>query len=415
MKELWSKWKKLSLLLKLLFAMIIGIALGLIFGEKILVVKPLGTLFLNLLKMCALPMILCSIIAGITGVKDAKSVGRAGVKILIYYLGTTILAAAVALLVTTIIKPGVGFELTTPFDGTITELPSILETFVNLFPSNIFGSLSSGSFAHALVFAILAGCGALKLPAEEKQKVHDFFETATELIGRILKIALGYAPIGVCVLIACCLGQYGTAFFAVAGKYLAANYVSCILMMVVYLALLTLFTGRNPFAFLKLALPSMMTAFGTQSSAAVLPMNLEAAEKMGGKKSVYSFTIPLGNQINKDGTAILLAASFLFAAQAGGVDISLATMIKVVLMSLLLTVGYGTTVAGGAVVQVTIMIEAFGLPLEIVAVVSGVLALMDGILTTNNNLGDLAGTMIVSDSEKKRDTKLGIKDEEENV
>jgi len=180
-------------------------------------------------------------------------------------------------------------------------------------------------------------------------------------------------------------------------------------MMAVYLALMTFFTGRNPIAFLRVALPSMMTAFGTQSSAAVLPLNLKAAETLGAKKNIYAFTIPLGNQINKDGTAILLASSFLFAAQAAGVPIDLATMVKVVLMSVLLTVGYGTTVAGGAVVQVTIMIEAFGLPLEIVAVVSGVLALMDGILTTNNNLGDLAGTIIVSDSEARREEKAGSK------
>lgn len=407
MKELWNKWNKVSLLVRLLISMAVGIVLGLVFGEKILVLKPLGTLFLNMLKMVVLPMIFCTLIAGISSVNDLASVGRSSLKILIYYFGTTILAAAVGLAVTSIIRPGVGFVLDTPFDGTITELPSALETFVNLFPSNIFSSLGSGNYAHVLVFCIFTGCAVLKMPEDKRNKIHDFFQMASDMVGQILQIVLGYAPIGVCVLIACCFGQYGASFFAVAGKYLGCAYLSCLVMMVIYLTLMTVFTGRNPIQFLKIALPSMMTAFGTQSSVAVLPLNLEAAEKLGAKKSVYSFTIPLGNQINKDGTAILLVASFLFAAQAGGSAVDFGTMVNVILMSLLLTVGYGTTVAGGAVVQVTIMIEAFGLPLEVVAVVSGVLALMDGILTTNNNLGDLAGTIIVSDSEVKYDRKVG--------
>lgn len=411
MKAFSTKWKKMSLLSKLLIGMLVGAILGIVFGESILVVKPLGTIFLNLLKMIVLPMILCTLIAGISAVNDLGVVGRSGAKIMVYYTATTLLAAVVALAISAIIKPGVGFTLTEPFDGTIAELPSIVDTIVNLFPSNIFASLSAGTYAHALVFSIFAGCAILKLPEEKHQKIHDFFALGSDMIGAVLSIVLGFAPIGVGALVASCIGQYGASFFTFAAKFLATNYLSVFAMIAVYLLLVVIFTGRNPLGVLKIALPSMLTAFGTQSSAAVLPLNLEAADKLGCKKEISTFTIPLGNQVNKDGTAILLACSFFFGAQAAGIQVDIATVVQVILISLLLTMGYGTTVAGGAVVQVTIMIETFGLPIETVVVVSGALALIDGILTLGNNLGDLVGTVIVSDSEVKHDKKLTAKQE----
>lgn len=409
MKGVFSAWKRMSLLSKLLIGMVVGAALGIILGESVLVVKPLGSIFLNLLKMVVLPMILFTLISGISSVNDLSAVGRCGVKILVYYFFTTLLAAAVGLAVCSAIQPGAGFVLSQPFEGTIAKLPSLTDTIVDLFPSNIFGSLSAGTYAHALVFSIFAGIGILKLPAGSREKVHNFFAMGSEMIGSILTIILGFAPIGVGALVASNVGKYGAQFFTFAAKFLAANYISVFAMMLIYLAVLFIFSKRNPSGFLKMALPSMMTAFGTQSSAAVLPLSLEAAEKMGARKSVYSFTLPLGNQINKDGTAILLACSFLFGAQAAGVSVDIATMVKVVLMALLLTTGYSTSVAGGAVVQVTIMVEAFGLPIETVAVVSGALALIDGILTVGNNLGDLVGTIVVSDSEVRNDERIAEK------
>lgn len=396
-------WKRLSLLTKLLVSMIVGVVLGIIFGADILVIQPLGTLFLNLLKLIALPLVICSLIAGISSVSDMKSVGRCGLKIITYYFSTTLFASAVGIFLAILVKPGVGFVLeeASSVPATQQKIPSILDTIVSMVPSNIFQSLTNGSFDHAVIFSILVSLGVLMLPSGKKEKVHNFFDLAAETLGAILRIVFAYAPIGVCALIACCVGKYGASFLTVAVKFLAVNYLSIFVMIAVYLILLLIFSGRRPLSTLRGAMPAMVTAFGTQSSAAVLPINLECAEKLGALKSVYGFTIPLGNQINKDGTAILLGCSFMFAAQATGVPVGIGTIIQVMLLSLLLTTG-STAVAGGAIIVITILIETFNLPTTTVVVVSGVLALIDGILTLGNTLGDLVGTLIVSDSEKKR-------------
>jgi len=404
MKAVLGFWKKLSLLNKLLIGMVLGVILGIAFGESILVIRPLGTIFLNLLKMVALPLVVCSLISGISSVNDMGVFGRCGLKIIVYYFITTMVAAAVGLLLATILKPGEGFVLDGNYEAAVAEVPGVLDTIVNMVPSNIFSSLANGSYDHAVVFSILVGVGIILMPKEKGKRIHDFFDMIAEMLGYVLKIIFGYAPIGVGALIACCVGEYGSMFFSFAVKFLATNYLAVFVMIAIYFVALSVFSKRNPWKTLKGALPSMMTAFGTQSSAATLPVNMQCAEALGADKSVYGFTLPLGCQINKDGTAILLGASFLFAAQAVGVSVGIGTMIKVILLALLLTTG-STAVAGGAVIVVTILIETFGLPVETVAVVSGALALIDGILTTGNTLGDLVGTLIVSDSERKREGK----------
>lgn len=405
MNTIIKKWMSMSLLVKLLLGMIVGAIIGAIFGQSAMAIKPLGTIFLNLLQMIALPLVICSLVTGIAGVSDMKTFGRCGGKILTYYCITTLIAAAVALAIAALIKPGVGFVLSETYDGAIGTMPNFFDTIVAMFPNNIFASLSSGSYDHALVFSIFMGLGILMLPKEEGSSVYKFFELGLKALNSMLKIVLIYAPIGVGALVASVVGEYGTMFLTFAAKFLAVNYLSVIAMVAVYLLFLVIFGRMSPITFIKKAMPAVLTAIGTQSSAAVLPINMQCAEDMGAKKSVYGFTIPLGNQVNKDGTAILLACSFLFAAQAVGTPIGIGTLIQVIFLSLLLTAG-SNSVAGGAVVVITIVINTFGLPIETVTIVAGALALIDGALTMCNTLGDLVGTMIVSASEDRREAKI---------
>lgn len=354
--------------------------------------------------MIALPLIICSLITGIAGVSDMKTFGRCGVKILTYYFATTILATIVALAVSAVIQPGTNFVLEGTYDGAIGTVPSILDSVIAMIPSNIFSSLTNGSYDHALVFSILMGIGIIMMPKEQGQKIYGFFELGLAAFSSMLEIVLLYAPIGVGALVADVVGRYGVMFFTFAGKFLAVNYVSVFIMIAVYMLALWIFTRKTPFYFMKKSLPSILTALGTCSSAAVLPINLPCAEELGARKNVYSFTIPLGNQVNKDGTAILLACSFMFAAQAVGAPIPFSVLIRVIFLSLLLTAG-ANSVAGGAIVTITIIINTFGLPVETVTLVAGALALIDGILTTCNTYGDLVGTMVVSASEDRHDAK----------
>jgi Na+/H+-dicarboxylate symporter len=401
-------WGRISLVNQLLLAMIVGAFLGLIFGNSIVVIKPLGTIFLNLLRMAALPLIIFSLVAGMTSVSEVGTLGRLGTKIIIYYLVTTALATAVGVLAGELLEPGAGFVLQDKFEVKTAKIPTFGDAIVGMIPSNIFAALSGGSYDQAVVFSLFIGIGALILPAQQRVRIHDIFQLLADLMGHVVKIIMYYAPIGVGALIACAVGVYGPMFFTFAAKFVAANYLAVFVMIIFYALLLIVFSRRNPWSVFKQARLSMITAFSTCSSAATLPSNLDSANRIGVRKEVSSFTISLGVQLGKDGTGILLALSVLFAAQAAGIQIGLANMFQIVFLGLLLTTG-SSVVAGGAIVVVTIIVQSFGLPVETVAVVAGALALVDGILTLSNTLVDLVGAVLVSDSEDRRDRRLAEK------
>jgi len=398
--SLWQKYNKIPLLTKLLVAMILGVVLGIVFGPSIAVIKPFGTVFLNLLKMAALPLVVVNLIAGIASLDDPKSFGRVGGKIMVYYFGTTAIAIVIGLIVGFVFKPGVGFQLEGAYDGAIQTIPSIGQTLVNLIPSNIFASLTNGSFDQIVVFSAFVGVAILFMPAEQKAPLAKGVNTLAALFNKLVGIIMGYAPIGVCALLACTVGTYGAQLFGFLAKYLGASYTAVLVHICVYMIALVVFTKANPFTFLKKASPLMVTTLSTSSSLACVPVNLQCADELGVSRKVSGFTIPLGSQINKDGNGIMLAITFLFAAQCAGADTSIATLLRVILISLILTTGAGG-VPGGGIVSIAIVVDAFGLPLEVVALVSGIFTLIDVVYTTMNCLGDLVGTYIVDHSEKK--------------
>lgn len=398
--SLWQNYKKVPLLTKLLVAMILGVFLGIVFGPSITVIKPFGTVFLNLLKMAALPLVVVNLIAGIASLDDPKSFGRVGGKIMVYYFATTAVAIVIGLTVGFLFKPGVGFQLTGSYDGTVQTIPSIGETLINLIPSNIFAALSNGSFDQIVVFSAFVGVAILFLPKEQKDPIVKGISALASLFNKLVGIIMGYAPIGVCALLACTVGTYGAELFGFLAKYLGASYSAVLVHICVYLFLLFIFTKRNPITFLKKASPLMVTTLSTSSSLACVPVNMQCADDLGVSRKVSGFTIPLGSQINKDGNGIMLAITFLFAAQCAGADTSIATLLRVILISLILTTGAGG-VPGGGIVSIAIVVDAFGLPLEVVALVSGIFTLIDVVYTTMNCLGDLVGTVIVDHSEKK--------------
>lgn len=398
--SLWQKYNKIPLLTKLLVAMILGVVLGIVFGPEVAVIKPLGTIFLNLLKMAALPLVVVNLIAGIASLDDPKSFGRVGGKIMVYYFATTAIAIVIGLTVGFLFKPGVGFQLEGAYDGAVQTIPSIGQTLVNLIPSNIFASLTNGSFDQIVVFSAFVGVAILFMPAEQKEPLAKGVNTLAALFNKLVGIIMSYAPIGVCALLACTVGTYGSQLFGFLAKYLGASYSAVLVHICVYMIFLVVFTKANPIAFLKKASPLMVTTLSTSSSLACVPVNLQCADDLGCSRKVSGFTIPLGSQINKDGNGIMLAITFLFAAQCAGADTSIATLLRVILISLILTTGAGG-VPGGGIVSIAIVVDAFGLPLEVVALVSGIFTLIDVVYTTMNCLGDLVGTYIVDYSEKK--------------
>ena len=400
-----ERYRKIPLLTKLLVAMVIGIILGAVFGERINVIKPFGTVFLNLLKMAALPLIVVNLISGISSLDDPKIFGRVGIKIMIYYCVTTVIAIVLGLMLGTVLQPGRGFVLQGTYDQAIETIPSFGDT-IGLIPSNIFASLTNGKFDQIVVFSAFVGVAMLFVKKEDRAVLKSGVDSLANLFNKLVGIIMGYAPIGICALMACTVGTYGAQLGGFLAKYLGASYVCVDSNIIVYGVLLTIFGKCNPLWFLKKASPLMVTALGTSSSLACVPVGIECADNMNIPKSISGFTIPLGSQVNKDGNGMMLAITFLFAAQAIGAPVTMDMLIKAILISLILTTGAGG-VPGGGIVTIAIVIDAFGLPLEVVGIISGIFALIDMVYTMMNCLGDLVGTYIVAHLESK-DIKANI-------
>jgi Na+/H+-dicarboxylate symporter len=396
--SLVSRYKKISLLTKLLFAMILGIAAGAAFGPSAAAIQPLGSIFLNLLRMAALPLVVVNLIAGIASLDDPKMFGRIGVKILVYYTLTTALAILYGLAAGYLFKPGVGFVLEGKYEGAIEKIPSLGNTLLGLLPVNVFAALSNGRFDQIVVFGAFLGVAVLFLGREDRVALSRGFNLLARLFNKLVGIVMGYAPIGVFALIAGTTGKYGSSLFGVVAKYLGATYAAAAFQLVVYLAVLLFFAKLSPARFLKKASPLIITTVSTCSSLASVPIGLACSDDLGVSRSVSSFTIPLGSQINKDGNGIMLALAFLFAAQAVNVPLSLGVLANMLFIALILTTGAGG-VPGGGIVSIAIVLDAFGLPLEVIGLISGIFALMDMGLTTMNCLGDLVGTVVVAHSE----------------
>lgn len=390
-----DKYKKVPLLTKLLISMVIGIILGAVFGESVVIIRPLGTVFLNLLKMAALPLIVVNLISGISALDDPKLFGKIGIKIMLYYFFTTFIAIVLGLVLGTIIKPGVGFVLQGSYEQTIETIPSFGDTIIGLIPSNIFEALSNGKFDQIVVFSAFIGITMLFLNKKDRDILKTGVDSLANLFNKLVGIIMGYAPIGICALMACTVGTYGAQLGGFLAKYLGASYLCVFAQLIVYSILLLTFGKRNPLWFFKKASPLIVTALSTSSSLACVPVGIECADNMKIPRSISGFTIPLGSQVNKDGNGMMLAITFLFAAQAIGAPITLDMMIKAILISLILTTGAGG-VPGGGIVTIAIVIDAFGLPLEVVGIISGIFALIDMVYTMMNCLGDLVGTYIVA-------------------
>lgn len=399
---IYKKYKELSLGVKILIWMFLGIVAGIVFGEEATIVKPIGDIFIRLLLMSAIPLVFFNLIAGITSISDIGVLGRLGVRTLLYYLTTTAMALTVGLFIASQTRPGDGMELSEPVDETFGEVPNLLGVILNLFPDNVFEAFSSGNIAQVVVFAIFLGITTLLLPAEQKEKLQDFFALVAHLLRKLVTLVLYFGPIGVGALAAATVGEHGSAIFGPLTKFIFSVWFAQLLMVFFYMFLLVVLSRRNPLTWLKTTAPLYATTAATTSSLASLVVAMDVAQnRLRLPQNVYSFTLPLGAQLNKDGTAIMLAGVLLFTAQAAGVEFSLQAQISIVFVGLVLSEGSGG-IPGGGLVIAFIFVQAFNLPLEIAAIVAGIYRLIDMGGTTINVMGDLVWSTIISDLEAKQ-------------
>jgi Na+/H+-dicarboxylate symporter len=412
---------KSNLLVRILIGLVLGGIVGLVAGESILWVEPFGNLFVRLLKMIVMPLILTTLVIGAAGISPAE-LGKVGIKIVVYYLITSAFAVAVGLLMGNIFKPGLGLDLGAVGEaaGRALERPSVVNTFLNIIPTNPFEALTTGAVLPTIFFAVIFGIGVsyLKISSNERIRnageiIYNVFDGAAEVMYIIVKWVLQYAPIGVFALIAVVFAKQGSKVVGPLGVVTLACFLGYIIhVIVVYGGLLTL--NRLSFVkFLRGARDAMVTAFVTRSSSGTLPVTMRNAEEnLGIPRSIYSFTLPIGATINMDGTAIYQGVCALFIGFAVGMPLTLPQQLTVILTAVLASIGTAGVPGAGAIMLLMVL-ETIGLPLHegspiaaAYAMILGIDAILDMGRTCINVTGDLTGTALVAKSEKMIDTKV---------
>lgn len=386
---------------RILLGMVAGALLGAVFGERVVVVEPVGSLFIRLLILAAIPLVFFNLLAGLTALTDVRTFGRLAGKIMSYYVTTDVAALCLGLGAMAILRPGEGMQLTEEVDGTVGSVPSVTEVLLGLFPTNVVEAFAQGNVVQIVVVAVLLGVATLLLSGASRDRLATLYGDLAALLRRLVDIILWTAPLGIGALMAVTVGRYGAALIGPMTRFLVGVYLAQALVVVAYMIALRVFTDRRPGRFLADTGSLWATTAATTSSLASLSVALEMAERIGLPRKIYSFTLPLGAQLNKDGTSVMLGAVFLFTAQAAGVTFTPAAFVSIVLVGLLLSEGSGGIPGGGFVIAL-IFVQAFNLPVEVAAIVGGIYRLVDMGNTTVNVMGDMVGTSLVVASEDRR-------------
>ncbi|MFW6138195.1 MAG: dicarboxylate/amino acid:cation symporter [Spirochaetota bacterium] len=416
-KGIMRKYLESNLLIRILIGLIIGAVVGLLVGPGIEVIKPFGDIFIRLLKMIVMPVIFFSLVVGAASISPAR-LGRVGVKIVAYYLVTSAFAVAVGLLFANIFKPGMGLALAgVEAAGKELEKPSVVDTILNIFPTNPIQALAQGNVLPTIFFAIIFGIALSYLKESGVDRIKNAADTvltvcdgAAEAMYKIVRGVLQYAPIGVLALIAVVFGKQGAEAAGPLGTVTLGVYIALLVhIFLIYGGVLSIFRF-NIFKFLARAREASVTAFVTRSSSGTLPVTMRVAdENMGISRTVYSFTLPLGATINMDGTAIYQGICAMFVGFAIGLPLNFTQQMTVIITAVLASIGTAGVPGAGAIMLLMVL-DSVGLPVNpgtpqamAYAMILGIDAILDMGRTGTNVTGDLAGTTIVAKSENQID------------
>lgn len=358
----------------------------------------IGNGFIRLMQMLVVPLVFVSIVCGSSAIGDSKTLGKVGVKSIVFYLFTTAIAVSVAILVANLINPGIGVTMQEMAEATTGNVESVsfVDTLLNIIPTNPLGSLSDGTMLQIIFFAMLLGIILAKL-GDRVETVSNLFNQFNAIMMEMTSIVMLVAPIGVFCLIAKTFATLGFDMFFPMLKYMGAVVAALGLQcFVVYLGLLKVFTGLSPFKFIKKFFPVMGFAFSTATSNATIPLSINTLEKkMGVSKRISSFTIPLGATINMDGTAIMQGVAVVFTAQLFGMPIGLSEYITVIATATLASIGTAG-VPGVGLITLSMVFASIGLPVEGIAYIMGIDRILDMLRTAVNITGDAVCTTIIA-------------------
>ena len=370
-------------------------------------IKPIGTIYVNLLKFLVVPVVLFSIADGVISLKDLKRVGSVGVKTFVYYMCTTALAVVIGLVLVNLFK-GSFTPLPSADLGALEyeakEAPSVMQVIVNIFPSNLLQPMVSSDMLPVIVIAIFLGAGVLAA-GEKGQKIAELINCMEEVIMKIMMMIIKFTPIGVFCLMTNVVAVNGADIIGKLALIIGVAYLGYIVHVVVVYGLSVKFLSKmSPIKFFKGMIPAMVFAFSSTSSVATLPINKECAVNLGASEEVSSFVLPLGATINMDGTAVYMAVNTIFLSCCYGMNLTVGQLVMVVVTATLASIGTAG-VSGAGVVMLAMVLTSVGIPVEGILLIYGIDRLFDMGRTTINIVGDAACAVIVSRLEAKKEAK----------
>ncbi|MFD1706093.1 cation:dicarboxylate symporter family transporter [Siminovitchia sediminis] len=403
-----KKKLKFTLATQILVGLVLGIIVGAIFYGNPAVetyLQPIGTMFINMIKMIVVPIIISTLIVGVAGTGDLKQLGKLGGKTLLYFEIVTTIAIIVGLMAANIFKPGAGLDMSSLSKGNIdqyvqtteqvqNESHGILDIIVNIVPSNIIQSMAEGDMLPIIFFSVLFGLGIAAI-GEKGKPVLSFFEGVADAMFWVTNLIMKFAPFGVFALIGVTVSKFGLESLIPLGKLMVLVYATMLFFIVVVLGGIAKIVGTNVFHIIKVLKNELLLAYSTSSSETVLPKVMEKMQRFGCPKDIVSFVVPTGYSFNLDGSTLYQALAALFIAQIYGIDLSIADQITLVLVLMVTSKGIAG-VPGVSFVVLLATLGTVGIPLEGLAFIAGIDRLLDMARTVVNVVGNALATVVMS-------------------
>ena len=398
--------KKNSLARNIFIALVLSIIVGLLMQSQAeflsTYIKPFGDIFLKLLKFIVTPIVLFSIIGGIISMKDIKKVGEVGGFTVIYYFLTTACAIVIGLSLANIFKKFFPVISTSDLTFEMTNEVSIMDTIVNIFPSNFIAPMVENNMLQIIVMSLIIGFSILMLEKTKQEKAIETIEILNDIFMKAMGLILRLSPIGVFCLLAPVIAENGPVIIGSLASVLLVAYLAYVLhALIVYSFTIKTLGGLSPIEFFKGMSSAMIFAFSSASSMGTLPINMKCCEELGADHDVTAFVLPLGATINMDGTAIYQGVCAVFIAACYGIDLTLGQMITIVITATLASIGTAG-VPGSGMIMLAMVLQSVGLPVEGIALVAGVDRIFDMGRTVLNITGDASAAIINSNRLRKK-------------
>ena len=399
-----KKLKKLSLGTQILIGIVIGLAIGFLSPAAAEFLSPIGDVFLRMLKMLIVPLVFFSITSGICKMGDVKQLTSVGLRFVLWIVATSGFAAAVGIVAGFITKPGTG---TTEFLDASVQVEESTYNFIDnviaWFPDNVVVSMYNADMLQIIVFSLFLGVALLTL-GEKVAGLVSFIDQASETMLKITEFVMAFSPFGIASLMATMVSTVSSAtMMEVIGFMITDNICAVLILFILYPLLVKVLGGLDGIRFMKKITAPMIVAITTTSSAATLPVSIRTAEeKLGVPENIYGFTLPLGNTCGMNGFALFVGLCCVFASNLYGVELTFSRIIQFVFLGIILSIG-AAGVKGAGVVMSTVLMESLGMPLSLIPILAAIWPTIDPAHTVLNNVGDLAGTVIISNRLGKLD------------